>query len=298
MPMAYSAHTDTTESDPLSPPHPPLFLSTSLSYTNAIPEPDNTSNPSAQSAIAQHLIATYFRRFIAWCVLFILAILAYVAVMIWAAIQFDFSDSNDACNGDYRTWMTGFFVVILYTMTLGRVIKYRLGHRQDEPSPPAVKKYNLLLCAFFLVYFAIGLKWSQSDNSMECKEADGDAYQSWLWLMILGLSCQVLVFGGLGLFAWALMWLVRNGLLNDETKAAPKDTAKNLADVPVADLPTDDACSVCLDSFTGGGGVKRTPCGHLFHEKCLENWFKVATSCPVCRVDVVEGAGTGAESIV
>ena len=27
----------------------------------------------------------------------------------------------------------------------------------------------------------------------------------------------------------------------------------------------------------------RTPCGHLFHTKCLETWLEVKNECPYCR---------------
>ena len=44
------------------------------------------------------------------------------------------------------------------------------------------------------------------------------------------------------------------------------------------------ACSTCLESFTEKCEVSSTPCGHVFHTKCIESWFrKDKNTCPQCR---------------
>ena len=32
--------------------------------------------------------------------------------------------------------------------------------------------------------------------------------------------------------------------------------------------------------------IVQTPCGHVFHRRCLGGWMQVARSCPLCRADV------------
>jgi hypothetical protein len=44
-------------------------------------------------------------------------------------------------------------------------------------------------------------------------------------------------------------------------------------------------CAVCLDDFQQGVSTRRTPCGHFFHEQCLQGWFRQGAYCPLCRVD-------------
>jgi len=34
--------------------------------------------------------------------------------------------------------------------------------------------------------------------------------------------------------------------------------------------------------------IIKTPCGHIFHEKCLDKWLKTKTQCPYCRESVKE----------
>ena len=45
----------------------------------------------------------------------------------------------------------------------------------------------------------------------------------------------------------------------------------------------DIQCSICLELITENSEVKSTPCGHLFHENCLERSIQVKNSCPQCR---------------
>uniref|UniRef100_A0A7N0U1U7 RING-type domain-containing protein n=1 Tax=Kalanchoe fedtschenkoi TaxID=63787 RepID=A0A7N0U1U7_KALFE len=46
------------------------------------------------------------------------------------------------------------------------------------------------------------------------------------------------------------------------------------------------ACAICLDEFAAAGersSVMRTPCSHLFHEKCIKKWLEKKPNCPLCR---------------
>ena len=46
----------------------------------------------------------------------------------------------------------------------------------------------------------------------------------------------------------------------------------------------DIACSTCLESFTPVCEVSTTPCGHVFHTKCINRWIKnEKNDCPQCR---------------
>lgn len=42
-------------------------------------------------------------------------------------------------------------------------------------------------------------------------------------------------------------------------------------------------CPICRDDFKEGDQLRKiTVCSHVFHEDCLENWFKYNEACPVC----------------
>ena len=46
-------------------------------------------------------------------------------------------------------------------------------------------------------------------------------------------------------------------------------------------------CPITLDEFTEGEQICRIrPCGHIFKEHALRNWFHRNVRCPVCRYDI------------
>lgn len=56
--------------------------------------------------------------------------------------------------------------------------------------------------------------------------------------------------------------------------------------------PRDEDCSVCLSPMSDG--CVKTPCGHYFHDICLQQYFLVShtarsrtrASCPLCRASL------------
>ena len=51
------------------------------------------------------------------------------------------------------------------------------------------------------------------------------------------------------------------------------------------ELPEEEICSICLMSFQKNDLLRKTPCGHCFHQKCLDDWCENNLSCPVCRLE-------------
>lgn len=45
-------------------------------------------------------------------------------------------------------------------------------------------------------------------------------------------------------------------------------------------------CMICLEDFELGDKCRRLPCGHVFHEKCIDEWLKRCTDCPICKANV------------
>mmetsp|Transcript_76938 Transcript_76938/g.222432 ORF Transcript_76938/g.222432 Transcript_76938/m.222432 type:complete len:180 (+) Transcript_76938:109-648(+) len=76
----------------------------------------------------------------------------------------------------------------------------------------------------------------------------------------------------------------QRSLYEAERPASPfraKDVGANI--VP-------DLCCVCLEAHSDGELVRRLPCGHEFHVKCIDAWLLrghgMSSSCPTCRCRV------------
>lgn len=54
-------------------------------------------------------------------------------------------------------------------------------------------------------------------------------------------------------------------------------------------------CAVCLAELGDGEAAARLVpgCGHGFHALCIEAWFRVNSTCPLCRA-AVDGAAAAA----
>jgi hypothetical protein len=40
-------------------------------------------------------------------------------------------------------------------------------------------------------------------------------------------------------------------------------------------------CSICFENLIEN--IQKTTCGHFFHKRCLDSWFKMNRICPMCR---------------
>lgn len=49
----------------------------------------------------------------------------------------------------------------------------------------------------------------------------------------------------------------------------------------------DPTCIICREEMVNDA-VKRLPCGHFFHFKCLKSWLERQQVCPTCRKSVLE----------
>lgn len=46
------------------------------------------------------------------------------------------------------------------------------------------------------------------------------------------------------------------------------------------------SCPICLDTFHPQEQLWILACTHLFHSACLQQWFRIRSACPTCRLPV------------
>eukprot|EP00437_Effrenium_voratum_P006179 CAMPEP_0181420776 /NCGR_PEP_ID=MMETSP1110-20121109/12761_1 /TAXON_ID=174948 /ORGANISM="Symbiodinium sp., Strain CCMP421" /LENGTH=174 /DNA_ID=CAMNT_0023543829 /DNA_START=18 /DNA_END=542 /DNA_ORIENTATION=+ len=68
--------------------------------------------------------------------------------------------------------------------------------------------------------------------------------------------------------------------------ARPTKKVLQKADVLPTQTWVQQTCLCCLEDFKGPDVISLLPCGHIYHEACLMEWFtarRSSGSCPVCR---------------
>ena len=53
----------------------------------------------------------------------------------------------------------------------------------------------------------------------------------------------------------------------------------------VYDNQTINSCCICLENFIQGEYITELPCNHLFHNKCISQWFNNNNKCPLCKLE-------------
>ncbi|KAI9216532.1 hypothetical protein BC828DRAFT_393384 [Blastocladiella britannica] len=74
---------------------------------------------------------------------------------------------------------------------------------------------------------------------------------------------------------------------------ASKDTVMTANQVvrPLHPEHADPTCVICMVEYEKGDQLVDLPgCAHVMHAQCLQPWLKTKTTCPMCRVDVRDGA--------
>jgi len=69
--------------------------------------------------------------------------------------------------------------------------------------------------------------------------------------------------------------------------ASPAILAANTELILGSTLPLTQNCSVCQDVIVPTEECRRlTPCQHVYHRTCIDQWFLRSVACPTCRHDI------------
>nr|CAH8841600.1 unnamed protein product [Trichobilharzia regenti] len=68
--------------------------------------------------------------------------------------------------------------------------------------------------------------------------------------------------------------------LQPESKSATLFEIRPLQSSPSRGRPE---CEICLNEYEYFDQLRHLPCGHAFHENCIDFWLRESTTCPKCR---------------
>lgn len=68
---------------------------------------------------------------------------------------------------------------------------------------------------------------------------------------------------------------------NDTIDTTTNDTTTNTTET------ARNTCPICIEEIDSVNEYN-TPCGHCFHNDCIQTWLVTNNSCPMCRARVLE----------
>ncbi|KAK7500468.1 hypothetical protein BaRGS_00008375 [Batillaria attramentaria] len=78
-----------------------------------------------------------------------------------------------------------------------------------------------------------------------------------------------------------------------KSKAMPRDLVLHLPThtytAAEAAASTKKECHICMCHYDEGETERVLPCFHTFHVKCIDKWFEMQATCPVCRESAMPG---------
>eukprot|EP00928_Gymnodinium_smaydae_P027801 TRINITY_DN21381_c0_g2_i1.p1 TRINITY_DN21381_c0_g2~~TRINITY_DN21381_c0_g2_i1.p1 ORF type:complete len:329 (-),score=39.66 TRINITY_DN21381_c0_g2_i1:198-1184(-) len=144
------------------------------------------------------------------------------------------------------------------------------------------------------VWHCVGLYWVYSAQT--CAVTSPDVYTGAKYAMLFSLVAMVIQWMLAMIFVFVLTMM---SWIEESTSdiSAPTGTleAQAVVEYDPEAFAENRECSICMQEFDSVTPIRRTTCGHCFHEECLKNWFKTGRTCPVCRADL-SGAATAKQA--
>jgi len=201
--------------------------------------------------------------------------------------------SSKACDEPLKWW--------LFAMLLIPILQCQLNSQQQPD-----QRLKRLQALFMPVAILAGVY--MVTQSKTCHETNPELFQyAKMYLTYQAVVLMVMFFMHFFLhwgFMTLIFWMHRHGML--DSGPGPNSAARSglIADIETVsyspELFADEdkgesgeqeppECSICQEEFEEGEELKKTPCGHYFHEPCLGQWLEnYARSCPLCRTNVEE----------
>lgn len=249
-----------------------------------------------------------------WVMLFgciICALLPVSLVLFFYLIYSYVLEQRQDCDVPLVLWFWVAMFNIFYHINLGgrsihrqvirSVCRYQAPEQSLEVPPARVRLYHWLTTIFVFSWHCVGLRWARI--SQTCHRTAPNLYTStYLFASFNVIFTIFTVISTYGL-QHMLASLLRRGLLPSSIlgsdRAAPEGTLELQSSVIFDPEEFGDAlqCPTCLEDFSKEHQIRKTICGHYFHESCLAQWLKVNRTCPLCRRDLAESLESGDGSI-
>lgn len=79
---------------------------------------------------------------------------------------------------------------------------------------------------------------------------------------------------------------VNGNRVNKKRAATQRQISKLTTKSKVLEGEDLGCCCICLDEMETNERVRKLPCKHNYHVKCIDKWLKQNKCCPMCKTDI------------
>lgn len=192
------------------------------------------------------------------------------------------------CDRPFRWWLMVHSILQLLQVPIRVVFLVRLGRAErlgssivecvtSVTSSPAWRTSKTVSFVTY-AWFVLGVVWVM--NAGQCDSCPG------IYTLMLAVILQAL--------ARIVVALVYYRVLFLQAEAPAEQNKVEAADpADIQALPTltysealfsekNMSCAVCLCEFEDGEQLRRLPCNHHFHRRCVDQWLRRSKKCPLC----------------
>lgn len=195
-----------------------------------------------------------------------------------------------SCDRPFRWWLlvnavlqlVQFPVRIAFVMKLNAADRLGISVEECVASLTASPAWRHSKKVSFVNYawFVLGVVWAM--NAGECATCPG------IYRLMLAVIGQALARVVLSVGSYRVLFVRAEPPAEQTSKMEAADPADiqaltSLTFSEGALSERDTSCSVCLCEFEEGDRLRKLPCGHHFHQSCIDEWLRRSKKCPLCN---------------
>nr|GMC74462.1 E3 ubiquitin-protein ligase At1g63170-like [Ipomoea batatas] len=212
-----------------------------------------------------------------------------------------------------RIWVSGYAFGCLLSLVLlyWRYWVFYLRLQRDDSSAVSdieqqrslegssvqmVEKCKTCIELFFAIWFVMGNVWVFDTRFGSFRRApklhvlcisllawNAVTYSFPFILFVLLCCCVPMVSSFLGYNM--NMGSVERGASNEQLSSLPTWKYKQVCSNP--DLENENPeCCICLAQYCDKEEMRQLPCSHVFHLKCVDQWLRIISCCPLCKKEL------------
>ncbi|CAK9093920.1 unnamed protein product [Durusdinium trenchii] len=254
------------------------------------------ASATVRASLAQVIEVSFARcNRVVMCLALLLAV-GLMVVVVWAELVYS-AHEEDYCDEPLAEMLRLIFLIIIIQSLQKTIMRHCLCYDMAQDGPVEPCRVKLFRCLSLLA----ALVWPLVAGWMLMNSHDCSRQLQLAVAVIIGyyvtLVAVVIILPFL--FISVMLCLIRRGVLALPRMpgAAPEGSLDQLPVIAFEPARFNDepsglpsCCAVCLDPFNQQKEIVQTPCGHVFHKRCLGGWMQVACTCPLCRSDVTGNA--------